>query len=63
MSAAPLTVVSIRIPPVVYVKSLSHSFKDKVSISSWHLMLKTVRVAVNINYWWKPYAYNCERGR
>jgi hypothetical protein len=27
-----------------------------------YLMLKTVKGAVNINYWWVPYAYNCERG-
>jgi hypothetical protein len=25
-------------------------------------MLKTVRVAVNINYSWIPYALNCESG-
>ena len=23
-------------------------------------MFKTVRGAVNINYWWTPYVYNCE---
>jgi hypothetical protein len=39
MLTAPLTVVSIRFPPVVYVKSPSHSFKDKV-----------MRGVVNINY-------------
>jgi hypothetical protein len=34
MLAAPLTVLSIRYPPVVYVSSPSHSFKHKVSTSS-----------------------------
>jgi len=24
-------------------------------------MFKTVRGAVNIDYWWIPYVYNCER--
>jgi len=26
-------------------------------------MLKSVRGAVNINYWRIPYRYNCDRGR
>jgi hypothetical protein len=26
-------------------------------------MLKTVWGAVNINYWWIPYVYNCETVR
>jgi hypothetical protein len=25
-------------------------------------MIKTERVAVNINYWWTTYAKNCKRG-
>jgi hypothetical protein len=50
MLEAPLTVLSIRYPPVVYVSRPSHSFTHKVS------MLKTVRGAANINYWWIPYA-------
>jgi len=25
-------------------------------------MHKTVKGAANINYWWTPYAKNCERG-
>jgi hypothetical protein len=40
MLAAPLTVLNIRYPPVVYVNSPLGGY----------LMLKTVRVAVNINY-------------
>jgi hypothetical protein len=48
-------------PSVVYVNSPSHSFKHKMSFSSLltatiTLMLKTVRGAVNINYWWILYA-------
>jgi hypothetical protein len=53
MLTAPLTVLSIRYPTVVYVNSPSHSFKHK---TGGHLMFKTVRGAVNINYWWIPYA-------
>jgi len=26
-------------------------------------MFKTVRGAVNKNYWWIPYVWNCERSR
>jgi hypothetical protein len=48
MLAAPLTIVSIRCPSVVYVNSPSHSFGG-------YIMVKTVREAVNINYWWMPY--------
>jgi hypothetical protein len=62
MLTTPITVLSIRYPPVVNVNSSSHSFKHKMSISGGYLMLKTVKGAVNINYWWVPYAYNCERG-
>jgi hypothetical protein len=39
MLTAPLTVLNIRYPPVVYVNG-----------PFGHLMLKTVRVAANINY-------------
>jgi hypothetical protein len=42
MLAASLTVLSIKYPPVVYV-------------SGGYFMLKTVRGAANINYWWIPY--------
>jgi hypothetical protein len=44
MLAAPLTVLNIRCPSVVYVNSPSHR------ITEGHLMLKTVKGAVNINY-------------
>jgi hypothetical protein len=47
MLTAPLTVLNIRYPTVVYVNSPSHT--------GGHLMLKTVRGDVNINYWWTPY--------
>jgi hypothetical protein len=50
MLAAPLTVLSIRCPSVVYVTSPSHSFRHKVTTTGGYLMLKTVRMAVNINY-------------
>jgi hypothetical protein len=50
MLTAPLTVLSIRYLPVVYVNSPSHSLT-----TGGYLMLNTVRGAVNINYWWIPY--------
>jgi hypothetical protein len=63
MLTAPLTVLSIRYPSVVYVNRTYHGFKHKVTTSSLvlqpiggYLMLKTVRGAVNINYWWILYA-------
>jgi hypothetical protein len=43
MLRALLTALKLRCPSVVYVNSP-------------YLMLKTVRVAVNISYWWIPYA-------
>jgi hypothetical protein len=59
---APLTVLNIRCPSVVYVNSPLHSFMHTVTADE-HFIFKAVRRAFNINYWWKPYAYNCERGR
>jgi hypothetical protein len=53
MLTAPLTVLNIRYPPVVYVNISSHSFKHKVS--GGYLMFKIVRGAANINYRWIPY--------
>jgi hypothetical protein len=46
MLTAPLSVLNIRYQVVVYVNIPSHSFEYKVG----HLMLKTVRGDVNINY-------------
>jgi hypothetical protein len=40
MLTAPLTDLSMRYPPVTDV----------------HLMFKTMKEAVNINYWWIPHA-------
>jgi hypothetical protein len=53
MLTAPLTVLNIKCPSVVYVNRSPHSFKHNVSISNLtggYIMLKTVRGAVNINY-------------
>jgi hypothetical protein len=55
MLTAPLTVLNIRCPSVVYVNRPFLHFKHKVSCDE-NLMLKTVRGAVNINYSRIPYA-------
>jgi hypothetical protein len=48
MLTATLTVLNIRFPSIVYV--------NNPQTTGGHLMFKTVRGAVNINYWWMPYA-------
>jgi hypothetical protein len=55
MLTDPFGVLSIRYPPVVYVNSSSHRFLVDT-------LFQKLRVAVNINYWWIPYASNCESG-
>jgi hypothetical protein len=52
MLTATLTVLNIRCSSVVYVNSYSHSFKNMVFTytTDEHLMFKTVRGTVNINY-------------
>jgi hypothetical protein len=47
MLTAPLTVLNMRCPSVVYGNSPSHSFKNN---TDGHLMSKAVKGAVNINY-------------
>jgi hypothetical protein len=58
MLTSPLTVLSIRYPPVVYVNSpltvLSIIYPPVVI--DGHLMFKTFRGAININYRWISYA-------
>jgi hypothetical protein len=64
MLTTPLIVLTIRCPSVVYVNNHSHGFNIRcppvVYVNSpstdGHLMFKTVRGAVNINYWWTPHA-------
>jgi hypothetical protein len=63
MLTSPLTDLSIRYPPAVYVNISSHRFKHKISTEEMltytaggYLMLKSVRGAVNINCWWISYA-------
>jgi hypothetical protein len=51
MLTAPLTVLNIRCPSVVYVNSSSHSFKHKVSISSlcWQPFSQYVSTSILCN--------------